>query len=196
MIKTTQMLINELSNYSSPKNKIQRMVENNELFPVTRGLYSTNKNIDSCYLASYIYGPSYLSFEFALSYYGLIPEGVKSYSSATYKKNRSKRYITPFGNFFYWDVPSEAFPYGIKYIKNENHSFCIASVEKALCDKLYTLPPLKNIDEIEELLFNDLRIDEEEFNKLNNKDITFLSTKYHCRNIYLLDEYLKRSSHG
>ena len=47
----------------------------------------------------------------------------------------------------------------------------IATPEKALCDKLYTLSPIKNMKELENILFNDLRIDLDEFNKLNIEDI-------------------------
>ena len=42
------------------------------------------------YLADSIYGPSYLSFEFALEYHSLIPKAVHQFTSATFEKNRKK----------------------------------------------------------------------------------------------------------
>ncbi|MFA7674404.1 MAG: hypothetical protein WCY62_11190, partial [Clostridia bacterium] len=69
MIKTTAILYEELKKYTNPAAKIQRLVDSGELIPVIRGLYETDKNIPGYYLASSIYGPSYLSFEFALAYH-------------------------------------------------------------------------------------------------------------------------------
>ena len=191
-IKTAKMLMDEYSKYASPKNKIQRLVEKNEIFPIIKGLYTTDKHMDGCYLASWIYGPSYLSFDYALAYHGLILEICYAYTSATYMKGKSKRYETSFGLYKYSDIPAEAFPYGIKFVRDEKHCFCIASKEKALCDKLYTLMPIKNVDELKLVLLEDLRVPNYMLYELNKKDISFLATKYHCRNVKLLDELLRR----
>ena len=50
------------------------MAERGEVFPITRGLYETDPNVPGYLLAGSIYGPSYISFEYALGYYGMIPE--------------------------------------------------------------------------------------------------------------------------
>ena len=71
----------------------------------------------------------------------------------------------------------------------------MASKEKALCDKLYELPPVKNLKELEELLFNDMRIDETEFDSLNREDIYFIAPKYHVNNLKYLEKYLRRRHH-
>ncbi|NLZ36699.1 MAG: hypothetical protein GX897_04390, partial [Clostridiales bacterium] len=76
MIKTTAMLLKELKEYASPKSKLSRMAERGEVFPITRGLYETDPNVPGYLLAGSIYGPSYISFEYALGYYGMIPEAV------------------------------------------------------------------------------------------------------------------------
>lgn len=60
-----------------------------------------------------------------------------------------------------------AYPKEIILKEENNYSYQIASPEKALCDKLYTLKSLKNYSDLEHMLFNDLRIDEELFNELN-----------------------------
>ncbi len=41
------------------------------------------------------------------------------------------------------------------------------------------------------MLFNDLRIDKEEFSKLNTKTIEILSKLYHATNVSLLAKYMK-----
>ena len=106
MIKTTAMLMNELKEYVNPTAKIRRLVDGGKLVPIVRGLYETDGNIPGYYLAPIIYGPSYLSFEFALAYYSLIPEAVYNFTSATFEKKKEKQYTTPYGTFTYSDVPS------------------------------------------------------------------------------------------
>ena len=76
MIKTTAMLLEELSEYGSPKSKLSRMAKNGEYFPITKGIYETDRHTPAYLLAGSIYGPSYISFEYALSFYGMIPEAV------------------------------------------------------------------------------------------------------------------------
>ena len=45
MIKTTNMLLEELGNYSNPKTRLSRMVKQKKIFPITRGLYETDRNV-------------------------------------------------------------------------------------------------------------------------------------------------------
>ena len=67
MIKTTAMLLEELKNYASPKAKLSRMARKGECILITRGLYETDRSVPAYLLAGSIYGPSYISFEYALS---------------------------------------------------------------------------------------------------------------------------------
>ena len=61
MIKTTNMLLEELGNYSNPKTRLSRMVKQKKIFPITRGLYETDRNVPGYLLAGSIYVPSYIS---------------------------------------------------------------------------------------------------------------------------------------
>lgn len=192
MIKTTAMMLQELSDYSSPKTKLSRMVKNGECFPIIKGLYETEKDVAPHLLAASIYGPSYVSFDYALAYYGLIPEAVYSVTCATFEKKKKKKYVTPFGTFTFRDVPSDAFPYYLEIKKEDDYYFRIASPEKALCDKLYTISPVRNAEELTQLLFDDLRLDENEFKKMNLNVISDLGNKYHSTNIKKLYSVLRR----
>ena len=192
MIKTTDMLLQEYCSYANPYNKIKRMVDSKSLFPIIKGLYETNPNIDGYCLAGSIYGLSYLSFDFALAYYGLISERVYTYTCATCLKKKTKQYHTSFGNFTYQDVPCSVFYLDVSIIKEGDYSYLIATREKALCDKLYSLNPLSNQKELKALLFEDLRIDEDEFYKLNVEDIDILAKGYKSRNINLLNKFIRR----
>ena len=82
------MLMDELKAYANPKTKLSRLVKENVYFPIVRGLYETSPHTAGYLLAGSIYGPSYLSFEFALSFYGLIPERVTTFTSATCLKKK------------------------------------------------------------------------------------------------------------
>lgn len=158
------------------------------MFPVVRGIYETNRNTSGYLLASYIYGPSYLSFEYALSFHHLIPERVVNYTNATFNKRKSKTYINRFGLYTYRDIPKEAFPYFVMAYEQDTYSYFIASPEKALCDMLYVLPPVRSVIELKKLLFNDLRIDMNSFRSLNFGDIFFLTNQYVSNNL----KYLKK----
>ena len=193
MIKTTHMLLEELSDYANPKAKLSRMAKNGECFQITRGLYETDRSVPGYLLAGSIYGPSYISFEYALSYYGLIPEAVYTITCATFEKMKKKIYKTIFGTFTYRDVPSDVFPIGIRLIKEGEYFYRIAEPEKALCDFLYTLPPVKNTKELELLLLEDLRIDWSEFLKLDSEKIRLLSQRYHVTNVKKLEILLRRA---
>ena len=89
MPKDHLTLMHELRDYASPKARLTRMIKSGDVIQVRRGLFlearETGHSLKS--LASVIYGPSYISFEYALAHYGLIPERVQSVTSAVYNKN-------------------------------------------------------------------------------------------------------------
>ncbi len=194
MILTTNILLERYRDYSNPFGKIGRLVKEGVLFPLTRGIYEDNSSVSGMYLASAIYGPSYLSFNTALSYHGLIPEAVYDFTSATCEKKKKKSFTNRFGTFTYRDIPTEAFCHGVSSVNRDGYSFLIASPEKALCDKLYEMPLCRNQKMLERSLL-EMRLDWSQFEEMNRKDIYFLVPKYHSSNLYLLEHYLRRKYH-
>ena len=194
MIFSLEMLRQKYANYANPDDKIYRLVKSNQLFPISKGIYEDDRSASGQYLASSIYGPSYLSFDYALAYYGLIPETAYVYTSATFEKKKKKIYTNMFGTFTYADVPSNVFPLGIVIIENNGYVMHIATPEKALCDKLYSLPPVKNQKELKALLFENLRIDETILYTLNFNDIISLSEQYKSNNVRALARLIRRNS--
>ena len=126
MIVTYQMLKESLSDYNNPDNKIKRMSDGGEIAKLTKNLYETNVNTPVLLVSVSIYSPSYLSFDYALSYYGLIPEMVYTYTSATFNKKKKKQYINKLGTFTYRDVPSKAYPYGINFMIEGDYTYLLA----------------------------------------------------------------------
>ncbi|MCQ2749052.1 MAG: hypothetical protein MJ246_03440 [Clostridia bacterium] len=76
MVVTKEKFIGDLKNYKNVDTKISREISKGNLIKLKNGLYETDPNTSGMYLASAIYGPSYISFEYALYYYDLIPERV------------------------------------------------------------------------------------------------------------------------
>lgn len=186
MIVTTSMLKEKYHNYANPLDKIKREADKGLLFRLTNGIYETNKNVNPCLLASSILSPSYLSFDWALSYYGMIPEKVFSITSATLENRKNKTYENYFGRYEYTDIPARVFSEGLIYLENDEYIVKIATKEKALCDSLCKWRVTKSIKELKELLFIDKRIDEDEFATCDFKLMKRLASLYNKTNLKLL----------
>jgi hypothetical protein len=159
------VILDNLADYKSPKDKVSRLEKSEVLIRLKKGLYVispdvSNRNISSELIANHLYGPSYISFESALSFHGMIPERTYTMKSATTK--RRKNYQTPFGNYEYFTVPEIYFSIGLqqKIIQN-SYAFIIAGPEKAICDLIISTSGLRfqSKKAIDEYLRDDLRID-------------------------------------
>ncbi len=183
MILTFDSLALQFKDYTDVKGKIRREVQSGRLTQITRGLYETDARADGKYLAGAIYGPSYLSFDYVLSMCSLIPEAIfRTYTSATFRKCKAKQYDNAFGVFTYRDVPSAVYHFGVEIREENGYSYQIATPEKALCDKLYTISPVGSVKAMRALLFDDLRVDESDFWQLNLEDIKQLAPLYKSTN--------------
>ena len=192
MIITTSMLRNKYSDYSNPLDKIKRDAENGVIFRITRGLYETNKNVSPCLLASSILSPSYLSFDWALSFYGLIPEKVVAITSATLRERKNKTFINCFGRYEFSDIPSSAFSEGLTCLERGDYIVRIASKEKAICDSLCKWRVVKSVKALKKLLFVDKRIDEEEFELCDFNLLLRLAALYNKTNLDLLVKLIRK----
>lgn len=68
-----------LQDYAQPRAKITMLLRSKQLIRVKKGLYvldgkNPHKPFVKETLANLIYGPSYISLEYALAFYGFIPE--------------------------------------------------------------------------------------------------------------------------
>lgn len=192
MIKTTAMILNEQMQYASPMHKLLRMVQKGEYIKIAKGLYETDRSTPGYLLAGSIYGPSYLSFEFALGHYGMIPETVYTFTSATFEKKKKKTFINPFGTFTYRDVPSRVYAMGLEIVEEGSYSYLIASREKAICDQLYKMKLVTNYEELQNLLLVDLRIDEQELKKINLENLGILAQRYRSTNVKIFNNLMRR----
>ena len=195
MIYDFQSLSIKYKKYSNIYQKINNECKKGILIKIKRGLYSDDFYNDKEVIANICYNPSYISFEYALSYYGVIPEFVSTFTSATFGKKNNKIYHMKDFTFDYRSVPDEVFPMGILILKNSKDiSYKIASKEKALCDLLYSKYPVRSIKDLKTLLFEDMRIDENEFLKMNVEFIKEIAPLYHSNSLNVLKKYLDKET--
>jgi len=129
--------------------------KNGYISKLKKGFYYFNdqvENINAKEISFFIYQPSYISLESALSVYGIIPEMVYSNTAVTTKANR--KIINSFGNFSYRHIHSRLF-FGYDSVNTKNGKYLIAEPEKALLDYFYlNLGQINNLVDLEELRFN------------------------------------------
>ena len=195
MIYDFQSLRIKYKEYSNLYQKINNECKKGILVKIKRGLYSDDLYNDKEVIANICYNPSYISFEYALSYYGIIPEFVSTFTSATFGKKNNKLYHMKDSTYDYRSVPDEVFPIGILIMKNSKDiSYKIASKEKALCDLLYSKYPVRSIKDLKTLLFEDMRIDENELLKMNVEFIKEIAPLYHSNTLNVLKKYLNKET--
>ncbi len=197
MIMTGEMIIEQFysnERYSNPRMKLSRDVRLGRFKRLKRNLYETDPSAPNIALAQAIYGPSYISFDYALSYYDMIPEYARNITSATFGKHKDKRFDTDFCSFYYTDVPASVFTEEVVHIDFRGYSYNIATREKALCDKLYKIPPVTKMNEFEVLLFDDIRLDEDILYELDRSTISRLNELYRCRNVNMLTKFLGKEA--
>jgi predicted transcriptional regulator of viral defense system len=144
-----------------------------------------------------IYGPSYISSEYALSYYGLIPERVEVLTSVTLQYK--KVFQTPVGTFFYYTIPKKVYAYGIDWIEIEKNRFVLmADMEKALLDKIYLDRGIyfHSLKDVELYLFENLRVDENLFFSLKRKKLDLYIQKYQSKKLELIFKFFLSKKDG
>lgn len=191
----TLSLKEELKTFSSPRSKLTHMIKSGEVVQVRRGLYLRGgvSGYSVKTLANKIYGPSYLSFEYALSFYGVIPERVENPTSAVYRKNKRKTYETPFGVFTYQTIPSAVYYMAIRRREEEGNPYLIASPEKAVLDTLYTHRSIKSRKNMLRLLYDDLRADRDLLLALDRRLVEELAPFYGKQITLIFSNWLKRN---
>lgn len=192
----TQTLLKLLANYKKPREAILRMVKNEELIRLKNGFYlisekithGSTKVIPFEQVANLLYGPSYVSMEWALSFYGMIPERVHTITSMTL--GRKKEYHTSVGDFSYFTLSSESYSKGITQKKSPDYvgGFLIASPEKALADMVFKTCKNLDKDQLKDELLESKRIDRECFHELNKDLLEDIAKSYHTKHVYYLAE--------
>lgn len=124
-----------IDNYGSARSSISRYLKLGIIQKARKGLYFLDDNPPSEFeIANKLYQPSYISFETALSFYGIIPETIFEITSATPKTTRN--FTVNSLKFSYKKIKKDCFV-GYQPKKIQNVIILMAEPEKALADLLY-----------------------------------------------------------
>ena len=150
-----------LAEYRNVRTKIGRLLAAGEIIRIKKGLYCFSEvfrraPLEPVVIANMIYGPSYVSCDYALAYYGLIPERVELITSMT--TGRQKFFQTPVGQFIYYQRHFADYSIGITMQESPSGNYLIASPEKAIYDKALIDPRFDGRD-IRSYLEGDLRME-------------------------------------
>lgn len=179
-----------LSDYKRPYDKITTLLQSKDLIRVKKGLYVfgtryAKEPYSLELLANLIYGPSYLSLESALSFYGLIPERVFLLMSMTLKKN--KFFHTPIGNFAYHHLSEKAYTVGTTITPlDDRHHIIIATKEKAAADLVAKKKDILSLCDMETFLFENMRILKEDFATFSITRLQEIAKAYQNKKVDLL----------
>jgi len=192
-----QTLLANLSDYNRPRDRIERMVKQDLLLRLKNGLFLIldrfRKGADYPYeqLANRIYGPSYVSLEWALSFYGFIPERVSVVTNVTVGNN--KEFATPIGTFTYRHLSHARFSIGMdhKAIEGQIGGFLIATPEKALADWVFFTCKTMNEEELLQDLLDAKRIEKESLQSLNLKLLGEIAKQYKSEIVLKLYQVVK-----
>jgi hypothetical protein len=172
-----------LKAYKNPRVKLNHLLKIKALIRVKKGIYIFGEKFarrpySSEALANMIYGPSYVSLEWACQYYRLIPEKVTTITSVT--TQRSRQFETPIGLYTYDHLPPKLFSVGVTLVQfSDTQKALIATKEKALADLLVLRRgSFSSKRQFQETLFEDLRVEQEDLESL---DLSLLEAIYDAR---------------
>lgn len=173
------LLLDILGEYKSPNDKISELLKSGELISIRRGLYAPGPQTElptpaPFLIANHLRGPSYVSLETALSYWGLIPERTFEISSVCIQS--SKKYHTALGRFTFQQVSLPYYAFGIQNVQISNEqTVLISTPEKAICDKIILTAGinLRSRKQTALFLLEDLRMD---ITMLRNLDTSIMKT--------------------
>jgi len=121
------------------RRQVREWVKKDYLVPLKKGLYIFSEewrkiHPSVLFVANFLVDPSYISTEYALGFYEIIPEKVTVITSVTSKK--TKFFKNLLGDFEYRSIKRDLF-WGYKKEIDKEQEFFIARPEKALADFFY-----------------------------------------------------------
>lgn len=161
--------------------QVQRALKSGDVVQIRRGLYHLSRTVSKQLvsvevLSNLIYGPSYVSFESALSYHGWIPEAVRNCTCVT--SLRPRRFETVHGLFSYVLIKQTPLMAGVLNVESGVGSFFVATPLKALADMVAS----RGLDWTDSRpLVESLRIEPDDIEGLGSEDFDMLDGVYYSR---------------
>ncbi len=137
---SSSLLVHFVENLQNLRNQLTRWEEQGLILKLKKGVYILNEDNrkitpSRVFVANQLCSPSYVSTDYALAFYDLIPERVVDITSVTPKKTYKVQ--NAFGTFVYQHIRQEGFS-GFTILEDElKLPFFIALPEKAVVDFIY-----------------------------------------------------------
>ncbi len=157
------------------KKTVQRMVEKDLLYRISKGIYSLQEDFDPFELAGSLVEPSYISLNSALTRLDVAFQSLTTVNSiATYTYTREIKDL----KLKYYKIKDEIF-YDDRGLR-EKDGYTIASPERAICDAFYLgfLPSVDNPDKLNWVRFEEVS---EIYPKTVQEEVENLVEKYELR---------------
>lgn len=190
-----QLLMDNLGEYANKRDAITRLIRSEKIIRVKKGLYIFGPDyrkglVCKEALANQIYGPSYISYEYALSFYGMIPERVEVLTSST--TGKSRKFHTPIGSFSYRYQSLEKYQPGITLKQlDDYHSILIATPEKAILDQVYISRGLSEKTDMKSFFEDDLRVETHSLKTLSLPHLTEIAEHFSSARVTRAIKYIK-----
>ena len=179
--------------HKAPQKVLESLVRSAALVRLKRGVYAFADDFDELLAASILYGPSYASFETALSQHGLIPERVEGVLSVV--DGRKRVFNTPMGEFTYFAQRRQLYALGMTLVERRHYSVPIATPEKALLDTLMRARLITgdmSDDDIWNYVERGLRVDGDDLRRLSLGHCRAMAPLYRSNGPKLFVEALAR----
>lgn len=187
-----QLLANYLGELKKPRDKVSALIADGKIIRIKKGIYIFGeewRRTPLCLemIANIIYGPSCVSFEYALAHYGLIADRPTVITSLAIGDTKS--FHTPLGTFEYQAIDPKKFKVGIEYrdMGGEGGYF-IASKEKALIDLVYRTPGIRTLQQLRFFLFEEMRVDETMFRNMDFHKLNIIANAYKKTSVNMMSQ--------
>jgi hypothetical protein len=185
-----QVLMYHLKDYKKPRDKVTRLINSKKIVRLRKGLYtwgdiSHKRDCEKFILANLIYGPSVVSLESALAYYKVIEKDSDTITCITPLRGVLKE--TQFGDFSYEHMNASKYSIGNTIVELEyEKSFMMATLEKAVIDIVERQGDLFSKDQINEYIFEVIKMNIEMVKNLNLTKFYEIAKRYKSKKVDLL----------
>ena len=168
--------------------QLSRWAKQGKIIRLKRGIYTLPEEYRKAplslrWLANTLYSPSYLSLEYMLSWYDMIPERVAELTSVTTLKTAS--FTNTLGRFSYRSLKKNHF-FGFEETNDEfKRPVLLAVPEKALLDYIYLYPGWENS---EEFINKNIRL--QQLDQLNASKMKAFAKRFDSKKLFRAVDFL------
>ena len=186
------------SAYKAPNKLLEELVDSGDLIRLKKGLFTPAAIFNALAAGGRIHGPSYLSFETALDFYGMLPERVNAVMSVV--DGRQLEIESAGILFIYRSQSRSLFSKGMTATSIDGRNVLIATPEKALLDMVAwdgLNTKHSSQSEVYDYVCESYRLSDDDVIRLQPKQLKSLASMYRSRAPGLfVEELMRRRSKG